>query len=135
MATAATSSGASASTEPNTNSSTASAPSPPISVRLTTSAPADPPSSWALSWSMPVTSSAVPAGSAVRGAADRRDRRIATVGYAVVAWEHQAVSGPAVCGDQAPVTAAGIGGNAGGQREVRRQPLADGWREHDPTNS
>jgi hypothetical protein len=63
MATAATSSGASASNEPNTNTSTASAPTAPIRVRFTTSAPGDS-LPWLLSWSIPVTLTVEPGGSA-----------------------------------------------------------------------
>ena len=59
---AATSSGTTASTEPNTNASTPSAPSPPSSVSASTSGPPDwPPSSSSL---MPVTRTVQPAGSA-----------------------------------------------------------------------
>ena len=68
MATTATSSGASASSEPNTTSSTTSAPTAPTMVRLTTSLPGVWPP-WAVSWSMPVTPTTVPGGSAACNAA------------------------------------------------------------------
>jgi hypothetical protein len=73
--TAATSRGASASSEPNTNASTASAPSPPTSVRVSTLVSPELPLPAAVSSSMPVTRTVLPGGRAARVAAASRGAR------------------------------------------------------------